>query len=710
MSFLGPALLIGLLAALIPPIIHLLFRRKPKVVRFPALEFIRRSHKKTMRRFRLKQLLLMLVRSLLLALLAFAVARPFLRGTAESTAALDGAQGGTLVFVVDASWPLGYQVGGESLLDKARFKVENLLDQFSGQAALVVAGDRVEAPVGEPTGDFAAIRKEIKDLQPGNRVGSLPEAVARAYDLIDEAPPGPRRVIVLTTAAGAASALPPPPPPTAGQPAVELIPVDVADGVPVPNRAVLDVKLSPAPQLGAGQWRVDARVANFADEPVKRLPVHLEVDGKVQVRGFLDLGPGEEGTKTFFTRIETKAATPAAVVVEGDALAADDVRRFWLQPAPRIRVLAVNGDANPTPQLDELYYFERALAPDTAAGARVELTVQGPDVFEKSTLDAFDVVVLANVPEVSPERGRALDAFVRNGGGLLVSMGDRVKPLEVNAVLGPVLPRTLRDVRAAGDAAALDEGGDRRNARLSAFDRAHPILRPFADPAGALGTARIRKYMLLDPAADAGGSVVLATDDGAPYLLTRTLDRGRVALLTGTLDRDWSDLCIRPGFLPLLQQVVRFLTRVADMDTTPVIVGRPAPIPVEDPRVRRVSVRAPDGTRLLIERPANEDEPWVFAATDRPGYYEVTPDPPLPGLVALPGFAVAVDPTGSDLRGPRVLVAAEGNTDEVRAALAGAKRTELWHAALLGLFLLLLAEGGLLFRRKATPGAGAGEG
>jgi len=101
--------------------------------------------------------------------------------------------------------------------------------------------------------------------------------------------------------------------------------VDIAlPGVlPVPNRAVLDVKLSPAPQLGAGQWRVDARVANFSDEPVKRLPVHLEVDGKAQVRGFLDLGPGEEGTKTFFTRIDTKEATPAAVVVEGDALGAD---------------------------------------------------------------------------------------------------------------------------------------------------------------------------------------------------------------------------------------------------------------------------------------------------------------------------------------------------------------------------------------------------
>ncbi|MCA9525597.1 MAG: BatA domain-containing protein, partial [Myxococcales bacterium] len=198
MSFLAPALLIGLLAAAIPPIIHLIFRRKPKVVRFPALEFIRRSQKKTMRRFRMKQILLMLVRSLLMALVAFAVARPFLRGAAEPTAALEGAQGGTVVFVVDASWPMAYRLGDESLLDRARDKVENLLDQFSGQAALVIAGDRVEAPVGEPTGDFAALRKAMAELKPGHRADRLAEGMARAFDLVDEAPPGPRRVVVLT--------------------------------------------------------------------------------------------------------------------------------------------------------------------------------------------------------------------------------------------------------------------------------------------------------------------------------------------------------------------------------------------------------------------------------------------------------------------------------------------------------------------------------
>ena len=99
MGFLSPALLVGLLATLIPPIIHLIHRRKAVHVRFPALELIRRANKKTARQFRVKQLMLMLVRSLLLGALAFAMARPYFSREAEGVAGASES-GGTTVLVV----------------------------------------------------------------------------------------------------------------------------------------------------------------------------------------------------------------------------------------------------------------------------------------------------------------------------------------------------------------------------------------------------------------------------------------------------------------------------------------------------------------------------------------------------------------------------------------------------------------------------------
>ena len=701
MSFYGPALLVGLLAAAIPPILHLLHRRKVRVVRFPALEFILRANRKTARRFRIKQLMLMAVRSLLLALLAFAVARPYLRHVEDAAGA--GVSGdGTTVFVLDATWPMGYVIDGESLLDQARLQAGHILDQVRGRAAVVVAGGRAEVPIGEVTGDLASVRRVLGEAELSPRIGTLPEAVARGYELLVDVP-GARRVVVLTTPAGAASQLPPPPPARDGEGAIGLVPVDVAEGRPLPNRAVLDLALRPSPELGAGSWRVDARVGNFSSTAVERLPLHLEVDGEVRVRGFLDIAAGAQATKTFHVRTRGAEATPAAVVLEADALTTDDRRDFWLQPAPRLQVLAVNGDPRPVPHADELFYFERALSPRTTAGARVQLTVIGSDTLDQHALDTHDVVVLANIREIGAEKARELEAFVRGGGGLLVTMGhnaaDRDRRKHLNERLVSVLPRTLRDVRQAGDAAASVEGGDRRVAHPGIFARAHSILDAFPDPArSTLAEARVGRYMLLDPAPDAGGEVVMALDDGAPLLVTKAVGRGRVALWTTSIDREWGDLPIRPDFLPLLQQTLRYLTRVSEVDTAPVLVGRSAPVPVEDPRVRRVQIQTPDGQLHVVERPRDEEDPWVFEGTNRPGHYRVTPDPPLPGLVALPGFAVAVDSSGADLRGPKV----EG-TDVASgpaADLKAVRRTELWHAALFGLFALLLAEGALLFRKR----------
>jgi hypothetical protein len=210
--------------------------------------------------------------------------------------------------------------------------------------------------------------------------------------------------------------------------------------------------------------------------------------------------------------------------------------------------------------------------------------------------------------------------------------------------------------------------------------------------------------MLLDPSPDAAGEVVLALDEGAPFLLTRTVDQGRVALFTGSIDRDWGDVPIRPDFVPLVQQILRYLTRAPD-ETHPLhLVGATVPLPAEDPRVQRVSVRTPDGRLVGSDRPLAPGEAWSFSETASTGLYAVTPDPPLPGLETLPGFAVTVDPKGADLRaGEGRPEAAKQNAAAAAEALAPQKRTELWHAALLGLFFLLAAEALLLWQRRTAP-------
>ena len=78
MSFLNPFFLIGSLALAVPVLIHLVRREKSEVVRFSSLMFLLKVPKRSVRQQKLKNLLLMLLRLLILALLVAAFMRPYL--------------------------------------------------------------------------------------------------------------------------------------------------------------------------------------------------------------------------------------------------------------------------------------------------------------------------------------------------------------------------------------------------------------------------------------------------------------------------------------------------------------------------------------------------------------------------------------------------------------------------------------------------------
>src|SRR5690606_30673261 len=125
----------------------------------------------------------------------------------------------------------------------------------------------------------------------------------------------------------------------------------------------------------------------------------------------------------------------------------------------------------------------------------------------------------------------------------------------------------------------------------------HPIFAGFRDVAG-LETSRAKKIVLLEPEATRPHEVALSFTSGAPALITSTYGSGRVALLTTTIDRDWADLPLRPGFVPLVLGTLSFLgDSGADLAHRRVRVGEPlvlggdTPVLVTMPNGREISVR-----------------------------------------------------------------------------------------------------------------------
>ena len=704
MHFGAPSLLLGLLAAAIPWLVHLIGKRKATPVRFAAMQLLLRSEKRISARRRLRELLLLLARTATAASLPLIFARPFTERAADVPAASLDSQ--SAVIVLDDSASLRRAHGGGTLFDEAKDKARALARQFptDSELAVVLTSQGSAAPMAELNPERSRVLQAIEAVACSARPADFTAAMRRASLILASSPRPKRRIFLLTDlqAAGLEDGT--------GLPEKNAPEVIVLDLAPASweNRAVVDVKAEPASEGGPGGLAVSAEIADFSAGGVSNLGVSLKIDGVSVAKGFVDIPAGGRAKKRFLHTLPagSGSAHDVEVEIDRDAFLLDNRRMAHLELARTLRALIINGDARTVDKEDEPYFLERALR---AGDHGAVITTVVPDDVPLDGLASYTVIFMLNVAQPSPALATALGRFVEAGGGLFLSMGNRVEGSVWNERMGAILPQPLTVVRTQAAVPGQHAGetiDDRPAERLAPMDRRHPLLANFPAQGDGLSSARFFKYMLLEPVPDSPDrSVVLRFESGAPALVERQVGKGRVLLLATTVDREWTDLPIRPGFLPLVQESARRLVGASDTDATPsLLVGqtRELALAADD---RRLEVTKPDGSVWV----AKHDRPGIgrsvaFADTDEPGVYRVSAAGPDGALAPRPadGFVVNVDTRESnparlapDKRPDRVQLAASGGQPPKR-------KVELWHALAGALIAFVLVESLLTIRWRRT--------
>ena len=122
-----PFALAGLACAAGPIIIHLLNRRRPKQVRWAAMDFLREALQRHRRMIQIRDLLLLLLRVAAVVLFGLALARPYFTASNQS---YDGTQPLHAVLLVDNSLSMGYQTVSGTMLDEARNRARDFIDRL----------------------------------------------------------------------------------------------------------------------------------------------------------------------------------------------------------------------------------------------------------------------------------------------------------------------------------------------------------------------------------------------------------------------------------------------------------------------------------------------------------------------------------------------------------------------------------------------------
>lgn len=593
MEFARPEFLWALPAAALPTLIHLLNRRRFRVVDFAAMAFLRVAVRRVRRRLLLEDLLLLLLRTLAILLLVLAFAHPQSRGQLPVGAARrpEG-----VVLLLDASLSMEHRVAGNSAWELARDRALERLERLDGeggdQAAVVLAGlEPSLLSLGKPEAAHAALReREVPDASNTDLAAALLIAT-EAADSLAAATQGVVDILLLGDLQAA----------TWGPPGVhEALEKASAAGhrltlgsVGDPSRtntAVAAIMLEPTVVAPGEPVQVTVRIRQFGAERAALGGVLLIDDVERESFSFTPLPLGES-TWTTLLHFAEPGVFAVGAELDADAQRTDDRRHaiVRVRPAPDTALI---GEAQDRSGAERVGGTLIRMLDTKGSGAPLHLRTIPSAATDAQSLAKAEVVVVADPEALSARAQEAIVARHRAGAGLLLAIGPRW-PL---GLLGTLLPGSGMELgRAPTD--HPDGAG-----RLQITAPEHPALRLFADPRWQplLTEIPLLHHRRL---ADSGDAETLLTFlDGTGALLSFPSENGRALILLAPPDPLWNRFPSVPaGALPLLYDAIGWLAPSPGHNTT-LPVGEA--LAVEWPTApTSVRLLAPDGTPSGIAAP-----------------------------------------------------------------------------------------------------------
>ena len=566
MAFLNPIFLLGAMAAGLPVLVHLVRRTRAPRIQFPSLMFLRKIEQKTIRRRKLRNLLLLLMRCAALLLLALAFARPFFTGSTPVSASGDHTSS---VILVDGSYSMRY---GETF-NRARQSARNMIsDAASDEHIAVVLFSRSYQVLMPLKPDRTEAETAVADMQPGLDSTDYLQAIQAADAILKDAGRGERRIYLISDFqdAGWNRAAPP----VKLAPNVKLFPIDVSEAKAA-NLAVAAVAADPVVYAQKYDGKVIARIGNFGTEDVETT-IDLKLNDMPAERKPLKLAAGETQNVEFTGFNVPEGSNRATVEITGDTFALDNKFFFTITRENQTRVLAIETAARGR---SESFFLQQSLA--AGENNQHALTVKTAGSVNPSELDQYRVVILNDASGLNEGLASMLRTYVEGGGALILAAAKHTDAGDFNGLLGTIAPAELGEVVQS-----------RGYALMSQVKTDHPIFAAFAR-GGRLTSTRVYGYHRATP--KEGTLTIAALDDGSPILVEGSAGRGKVLLITTTMDTSWNDLPLTPMFLPLVRQMMEYLGgREAASSYT---IGQALTTPA-DKDSSLPAVDSPGGTRL----------------------------------------------------------------------------------------------------------------
>jgi hypothetical protein len=644
-----------------PLLIHLINMLRHQRVEWAAMEFLLLSQKKHRTWVILKQLLLLLLRLAAIALVVLALAQPLLP---DRWGNFLGAQPTHHIVLLDDSYSMSENLGGGSAFDQAKKAIQRLgesvthprqpqtftllrLSRCGGRYATrpdfqkeVVNSDfsqrldnalesiQVSQTAAEPQPALDAIQQLLGENEGEQRiVYLLSDFRTRQWDKPDELK---KRLTQLE------------------ENHTEIQLIDCVEKPGQPNLAITSLAPEEGVRAAGVQWRMLATVQNYGSSAVRRIPVSWSADGKpggsVEIA---EIAPGSSETIAFDVNFPVAGEHQIEARLENDAVTIDN-KRFAVVDLPvTTPVLLVDGTRT------ALNSKTIALALTVRKGIQPEIVTADYLSAPKKPLGEFAMICICNCGKIERAGVEALEKYVAAGGGVLFVTGPSTRADYVNQDLyrkgKGLFPLPLNGPEPLV-VDPLDNTPD-------VHSEDHAVFRNMEHRVDYVSKINVKQYFA--PAAswnarsDPSTKVIMRLRNGAPLLVEKNYERGRVMAFLSTTSDKWNNWRSGPSFTVFAFNMVPYLShRFGAGDS--LLVGEPKTLtfgtPPFEPAVR-FSGPGGEATAVTInsEATGTDHRTATYTKTETSGFYKALLTQPS-HKVEVRNFAVNVDPGEGDLR------------------------------------------------------------
>jgi uncharacterized membrane protein len=610
----------------IPLIIHLLHRQRFRRERWGAMQFLLNAIRKTQRRIRLENLILLLIRMLVMGFLAMAIMRPFFK---ESPLAALSDSNINYVFVIDNSMSMGYKRAKGTQLDMAKTAATDMLDKLTFSSndtfTLILLNQYPEISATN-----LLKRDAAKNAVQGVELSDYGTSLVGTFSVIDEVLQKSgnidKKVYIFTDMQENGWLCQNEEQKKKFDELLKKLShndhhyfyiIDVGDEDPQ-NYGIVSASVQDRVITTRRKVSFDVTLHNYSNMAIRDVPVHMVVNGDRKDVKAATLDPYSSGTVGF--DYEFNEAGPHRIKFEttADFLARDDTRYFAVDVRDGIRLLLVNGD--PAPSFDdEIMFLQLALDP-SREGRRFKVDVKTPDTFPTDELLNYDAVFLCNCKDMTPEKVEKLKEFVKNGGGLFISLGAKVFKDFYNGEFFEegkgLMPCKLTEIK--GHELEKVEQGEEPAVFLDKVRVDHPMFKIYRDPKEQSSLNKIPFAMYWGTEAYEEPHVLAAYNDpiASPCLIEKPFGEGKVILYTSTIDREWNSFFKIAPFVPIVNEMARHLAS-RPLNNRNVLIGETIMIrlPVEkwapELRLRHLDPGNWAEVTVPVDKPPKEDRTFL---------------------------------------------------------------------------------------------------